>query len=264
MLRDPLVIDWEKLPGKVITVISDLHANKRAIAAALQQVRSKRSDQLIILGDILSYGIDVEETMRMVNSTIEQGALLLMGNHDEMYLDLIRGDNSMVRRLRPDLQESIIYNFEKMNKEQFANWPWQREIVQNDVLFSHANPFGNLWTYLYDDYDFRAAAGTIKTKGQIAGVFGHTHRSNIFSTKESNLISLEGAKDDIFVSNPGSVGQPRSKPSGASMLRLSSHQGRIWAEIEQISYDMSGHIDGLIMSEMSEMTKRKMIAFFEK
>ena len=91
------MIDWGKVPGEVITVISDLHANKRAVKAALENAKRKRTDQLIILGDILTYGLDTTEVMDMVSSVLEAGAWLLQGNHDEIYLNLIDGtDNRFV------------------------------------------------------------------------------------------------------------------------------------------------------------------------
>ena len=68
------MIDWNSQPNEVIVVISDLHSNKRAIRSALESIKQKRVDKLIILGDILTYGIDAQETIEIVLKELEGGA----------------------------------------------------------------------------------------------------------------------------------------------------------------------------------------------
>ncbi len=258
------MIDWNLVPGEVITVISDLHSNEKALKAALSAVEHKRSDKLIILGDILTYGIDTIPVMEMVQDAIDAGALLLMGNHDEMYLDLIKGHDGVLAKIRQDLQESILYNFERMNKKQFVSWPWRKEIVQDNIYFSHANPYGNCWTYIKSHEDFLKAAHTIKDKKYLAGVFGHTHRPTCFSLKNGVLPQIDGLEEDVFIINPGSIGQPRSVPRQASLLRLSSYENRLWAEIEPVQYDIQAHAEDLRNSSLSPQTKAVLISFFEE
>lgn len=256
------MIDWEKIPGQVITVISDLHSNKRALTAALKVAGSKRTDQLIILGDILTYGIDAVEVMDMVQKCMDEGAWLLTGNHDEMYLDLIGEGSKIFPRLRPDLQESILYNLNKINTKQFTELKWQKEIVHDNVYYSHANPYGNFWDYIKDLDDHFMAAARLKKMGHLAGIFGHTHRMMYYSLEEGPLTSIEGLTNDTFVINPGSVGQPRSTPRSASLLRLCSHDDKLWAELEPIQYDMRAHVDELLKSSLSPYTKSVLASFF--
>lgn len=258
------MIDWNLVPGEVITVISDLHSNKRAVKAALDAVKKNRTDRLIILGDILTYGIDVEEVMELVNNCLINDTILLIGNHDEIYLDLISGETKIYEKLRLDLQESIAYNLKKLDTKQFAGWPWQREITINNVLFSHANPYGNAWEYVKDIYDYQAAALLIKKMGHLAGVFGHTHRSKYFSLNDPNLSHIDNLTNDTFILNPGSVGQPRSTPRQATILRLSSHKNRLWAEIEPVQYDMKEHVNDLMESSLSDSTKTILASFFKE
>ena len=258
------MVDWNSVPGEVITVVSDLHSNKRAIKAALDSVKTKRTDKLIILGDILTYGIDTVETMEMVQKALDDGALLLTGNHDEIYLNLIAGTPGVFPRLRPDLQESILYNLNRIDPKQFTNWDWKREIVLDGIYFSHANPYGNFWEYIKDKDDFKMAAYKIKNMKHLAGVFGHTHRAAHFGLKDGFLTGIEDLGDDTFVINPGSVGQPRSDMKQATILRISSHKDRLWAEIEPVPYDVKGHVEDLQKSELSIYTKSILSAFFKE
>ena len=258
------MIDWNKVPGEVTVVVSDLHANKRAVKAAFDVVHNKRADRVIILGDILTYGIDVNEVTDMVDEILSKGAELIVGNHDQMYKELIAGYCPIFSKLRDDLQESITYNLNKLDTKRFTNWSWKDSIICDDVYFSHANPYGNAWEYIKDIHDFQNAARTVKRKGYLAGVFGHTHRDKCFSLKTGDLTHIDGLTDDTFVINPGSVGQPRGGPMQASILRLSSHKNKLWAEVESIPYDVQGHLNDLRSSSLSDATKAVLLSFFKE
>lgn len=256
------MIEWDSLPGEVIVIISDLHSNKRAVSSAIKAAHQKRCDQLIILGDIFTYGIDVEEVTDMVDEALGGGARLLMGNHDEMYLDLINGHCDIFERLRPDLQESINYNLSKLDTKLFASWDWQKQIVHHNIYFSHANPYGNCWDYVKTISGFQRAALKIQEMGYLAGVFGHSHHNVCFSHKNQIIPYINGLDDDIFILNPGSVGQPRSKPAQATILRLSSYKNKLWAEVESVDYDMSEHVASILQSSLSTETKMIHASFF--
>lgn len=256
------MIDWKSTEGEIIAIISDIHSNKRALQAAIKIVKEKPYDKLIILGDILSYGIDVQEVLDIVSNEILNGALLLKGNHDEIYLDLLLGNNNFLSKLKPFLQETISYTLDKINIKQFSEWNWQEQLIIDNIYFSHANPYGNLWDYIKTPENFHNAALQIKELNYLAGVFGHSHRNACYSLNNGFLSNINGLENDIFIINPGSVGQPRGTTS--SILRLSSHNDRLWAETEQVQYDIQGHIDDLSNSTLSDMTKNKLIEFFVK
>lgn len=256
------MINWSTHPGDVIVVISDLHSNKRAIKTVLDTIKNERYDKLVVLGDILTYGIDTFESMDMIQSVIDKEADLIMGNHDEIYLDMISGNYEMFNRLRPDLQESIEYNFNLLDVKQFANWPWKKNIVHNSLYFSHANPFGNVWDYIKDKGDFQIAAMKIKSLKHVAGIFGHTHRAKFFSAKNGFLDAINGLSNDTFIINPGSVGQPRSDIKDATILRLSLYNNILWTELKIIPYDVKSHIQGIQNSSLSTPTKTILCNFF--
>ena len=44
-------------------VLSDLHANGRAFRAALARIEAERPDHVVVLGDLLTYGVDVDEVL---------------------------------------------------------------------------------------------------------------------------------------------------------------------------------------------------------
>jgi predicted phosphodiesterase len=96
----------------------------------------------------------------------------------------------------------------------------------------------------------------------LAGVFGHTHRAAHFGLLSGFLPTIQELTNDTFVINPGSIGQPRSDLKRATMLRLSSHNNKLWAETEVIPYDIKEHVEELEKSSLSIYTKSILLHFF--
>ena len=71
-----------------IAVLSDIHSVSSALDAALDDARAEGFDVLLILGDLLTYGVNPAETLELVHEAVARdGAILISGNHDQMYLD---------------------------------------------------------------------------------------------------------------------------------------------------------------------------------
>ena len=70
-----------------LALISDIHANRQALQACLAHARQQGVDQFAFLGDLVGYGADPVAVLDEVMNLAMQGALVLLGNHDEMALD---------------------------------------------------------------------------------------------------------------------------------------------------------------------------------
>ena len=75
-----------KIPMK-LALISDIHANRQALQACLAHARQQGVDQFAFLGDLVGYGADPVAVLDEVMNLALQGALVLLGNHDEMALN---------------------------------------------------------------------------------------------------------------------------------------------------------------------------------
>jgi predicted phosphodiesterase len=235
-----------------IVVISDLHANGRALVAALARATSLGRDRLVILGDLLTYGDDIEQTLDLVEAEVASGAILIAGNHDQLYLDLAAGERAYYEGLPPWIRETVDHTMACVDIARFRALPWADEWTANGVLFSHANPFGARdWTYLNDDAQYVRAAQVLAGRGFRAGVFGHTHRAKLFGVGEATLVA-----------NSGSVGQPRAKPAIATVLRLAIEQRAVDAVVEPVDYDVTGHIASIDRMPLSEPTRQRLRGFF--
>ena len=78
-----------------IAVLSDIHGNRQAFQAVLEEVDAERVDQVWCLGDVVGYGADPDACCELARGSCD---LCLVGNHDLA----VRGD------IRKVLSENIM------------------------------------------------------------------------------------------------------------------------------------------------------------
>lgn len=260
-----------------IAVVSDIHSNARAFEAALTALRSSGFDQLVVLGDLLTYGVEPEEVLEIAVREAAAGAVFIKGNHDQIYFDLARGRQDYLRSLPEWLRETVCWTQARIGSTGIdARIFWRDEWVQGPVLFAHANPFAFAdWTYLNDDADFLRAGIVLRERGAKLGVFGHTHRPKVVLVQESpaaltviervlgSSTTVELPKLGVAIFDIGSVGQPRNsqKLSSAGIVTLAGD--RISCEWLSLDYDVRAHRQALSGSSMSEGTVQKLLGFFQ-
>ena len=62
-----------------LAVMSDVHANPKALETALADARGQGCERFVMLGDVTGYGYDAKTALDMVRGTFDA---VLMGNHD--------------------------------------------------------------------------------------------------------------------------------------------------------------------------------------
>lgn len=231
-----------------IGIISDVHGNAPALAAALELLGQERIDHLVMLGDLLSYGcrpLEVLEQMRAVAQRLP--TTFLVGNHDQLYFELQRGEEGYIRQVPPWIQESARWTAARLAGELLERaYSWQHEWVHGDVLFTHANPFGpSDWTYLNGATQRERAGTLLSQRGLRVGVFGHTHRRFDEASGVARLI------------NPGSLGQPRDGEGRSTVATL---EGDRWRVLE-VGYDVAAHRADVERSGLSPATQREILKF---
>lgn len=258
-----------------VAVLGDVHANGRALSAALATVDAAGYDRLIFLGDLLTYGVDVEETVDLVSKRLLDGrAVLLRGNHDAIYRDLLHGSSAYANELPDWIRESINWTRERLPTSIWRVLPFEDERTLEQVLFSHANPFGpEDWLYLNSKADHSRAAVELRRRGFVAGVFGHTHRVKWFRLAGEDgdfLAHSHGVLHEraVHVLNAGAIGQPRDaierKPC---VLWLDLADGFESGAPGQFSrqtfdYDLADHLRRVERSGLSADTVARIGRFF--
>jgi predicted phosphodiesterase len=257
-----------------IAVISDLHANASAVRAALTHAHNHGFDDLMIMGDLLTYGCDPLEVLDLVReATGTHGARLIRGNHDQLYFDLMAGNTNYFDKLPPWLRESIEWTQSAIAgidmKSMFA---WQEDDVIGDIYFAHANPFGpGNWTYLNAQADWDNAHDRLRAQGHAIGVFGHTHRAKIveyaprgelYELGTQTRLTRTIARPAHAVVDPGSVGQPRSDARACSMMFIQMNAENTVIELHRLDYDVLAQRSRIRASRMSDNTKDKLLSYF--
>lgn len=266
----------------VTAVFSDLHANGRALRAAVDDARTRGFDRVIVLGDLLTYGLDRDEVLDTV-ATLQDthSATVITGNHDQLYLDLADDQRAYYETLPAWLRETADHTLARLDVKAFRQrFAWQWSTTEGPWFLSHANPFGDGdWRYLYNARDALDAARALAARASIGGIFGHTHRRYSMAFERDELArgeiapdasrdvdlsrGVDEGQDRVFVVNPGSVGQPRHKDRASTYLRMIRAAGRVTIEHVAVDYDAEAHVRALRESSMSESTREKLCSFFE-
>ncbi len=249
-----------------VAVISDVHANAGAFRAALACARAQGFDRLIILGDLLTYGCDPHEVLDLTADAVARdGAVLIKGNHDQMYLDLAAGACAYRDRLPDWLRETTDWTHAALEGRPLA-FDWQESLQLDGVFFAHANPFAyGDWSYLNTEANFRRAASALQVRGMRAGIFGHTHRARILTVADKVLdhgqrARLEGG--DTVIANPGSCGQPRDARRESSMMRMDIAPDALDIAILPVNYDLTAFRTRMDATALSDATKTRLLEFF--
>lgn len=259
-----------------IAVVSDIHANARAFEAALAALRRKGFDHLVILGDLLTYGVEPFEVLEIAAREASGGALFIKGNHDQLYFDLACGREDYLVRLPDWLRETVRWTEARIGQAGLdARFEWRNEWVLGPLFFAHANPFAYAdWTYLNQDADFLRAGAALRERGARLGAFGHTHRPKVVLLPDSpashSVIDLaaDGAqacaipRDVVAIFDVGSAGQPRNREKRASAGLVTLAGKDINCEVLHLEYDVAAHRRAVGGSSMSQATKDKLLGYF--
>src|SRR3569832_1133373 len=66
----------------LIALFADIHANRQAFSACLDDARARGARRFVLLGDYVGYGADPEWVAETAIALVKDGALAVRGNHD--------------------------------------------------------------------------------------------------------------------------------------------------------------------------------------
>jgi predicted phosphodiesterase len=253
-----------------IAVIGDVHGNAPALTAAFEATID--ADVLVLLGDLLSYGPDVEAILTLVEALLSsRDGVLIRGNHDQHY-QVVENGPLAVAGLPEWIYESVRFVAAQVDVPRLCRLPWRDEHVAGSILFAHANPFGlGDWTYLNSADEHLRAVETLRRRGLGVGVFGHTHRARAFHERDG-VYRLDRPPQQLhagwdvlgeapWVLNAGAVGQPRGEDTTAYVLWLDADSEGCSARFQPLEYDVDTHLDALRRAPLSASTRQRLLAF---
>jgi predicted phosphodiesterase len=254
-----------------IAVFGDVHGNARALRAALAQARKGPLDRMVFLGDLLTYGHDVDEVLDLVAEAQQKDrATLLVGNHDRMYFDMVEGRRDYFDGLPGWLKDTVNLTLEAPRTATLASaLSWVEETrLDERAIAAHANPYGKSdWRYLNSLGNHVEAAVALARRSLDIGVFGHTHRPRFFDGVRPFGAApfddpLEASRGNPIVINAGAVGQPRDGTGEAVLLRLALAKESVRATFERVSYDLAAHIAAVRAAKLPSATIERLVRFF--
>jgi diadenosine tetraphosphatase ApaH/serine/threonine PP2A family protein phosphatase len=204
----------------LIALFSDIHANRQAFSACLAQSRESGAERFILLGDYVGYGADPDWTVTTVMDLVAQGAIAVLGNHDNAI------GNARVQ-MNAEAQAAIEWTRSQLGLPQrqfLAALPLAFE--EDGCLFIHSEASKpENWDYVVDARD--AGRSMLSTRAHIT-FCGHVHKPALYSLsvtgKMTGFIPVTGVPVQLLPGRQwlvvsGSVGQPRDgNPAAAYVL----------------------------------------------
>lgn len=194
-----------------LALFTDIHANREAFEACLEQAQLHGAERIALLGDFVGYGADPAWVVSRVQELVAQGAIAVRGNHDE----------SVVRGPSPHLVEEarLVINWTRSQLsadqlEFLGDLPYARE--EGGCLFAHANAFAPAgWEYIQTRSD---AVRSMHATSARHSFVGHVHSPKLYHLSSMGKIADFTPTPGVAVPVPahrqwlvvpGSVGQPR-------------------------------------------------------
>lgn len=180
-----------------LAVLSDIHANREALEAALRLAEAARVEAVYCLGDVVGYGADPGPCVDLVQAHCDG---CVRGNHDEA-VALNRG----LAYLPRDGQEAARLHRRLLTDAQRAYLAALPLVLEaHGATFVHASPERpGEWLRLDA---FALIQAQFRHFGTPVCFIGHTHVPAVIANRLGVLTVRPGNR---YLINVGSVGQPR-------------------------------------------------------
>lgn len=219
-----------------VAIVSDIHANRHAFEAVLEDVAGSACLEVWCLGDLVGYGAEPDACVRMAEAHC---AVTLAGNHDlGVTGDLPLEDFSAGARLAAEWTRFTV------RPETMSYLRSLKPLDDGEAVgLYHASPRDPVWEYVLSPLQ---ADLCLDAQARRVCLVGHSHVALSFRRPDGGATTGEtrsGGEDlDIgsgeWIINPGSVGQPRDGDPRAAWLELDLDDWR--AIYRRVDYDIEG------------------------
>ena len=212
----------------LIALIADVHANRQALTACLAQAREFGAERIVLLGDYVGYGADPDWSVRTVMELVSQGAVALLGNHDNAV-----GDSR--ERMNQDARIAIEWTRRQLGaaeREFLGGLPLA--FRDGERLYVHSDASApKRWLYVTSPEEaYRSMAATDAR----VTICGHVHEPAMYSlsvvAKMTAFRPVTGVAVPLVARHRwhvvlGSAGQPRDGNPAASFAMLDTTRQEI-------------------------------------
>lgn len=212
-----------------IVIISDIHANLEALKSTLEDIKKRKVDKIICLGDIIAKGVHPKECIELIKENCD---IVLRGNCDRYFSE----EHNDINELSEEEVKRINWNQSMLNDEErkyLLNLPFSYEFYMSGSLVRlfHATPEKDNIVIINNDEIqtklkmFYPSNNTMSQKNADVVIYGHIHHqymdkiynktiinvgsvgnsfdvirnplkdSNVMETTKSNYLIIEGEYD---------------------------------------------------------------------
>jgi diadenosine tetraphosphatase ApaH/serine/threonine PP2A family protein phosphatase len=226
----------------LIRVISDVHSNLPALESVLADRAGLEADVTVCLGDVVGYGSEPSECIRLVRSACR---LAVSGNHDAG----VAGSTPLSHFNRPgaEVVEWTRGVVEADEMEWLLGLPIHADL--GGFFLCHSDPaIPDGWRYILTR---GAAMNAMEARPGQASIIGHTHLPGVWSSGGVFSEAESGKLGTPLLINCGSVGQPRDGDPRAVYLLVDSSAGT-WKHV-RVTYDIEAAAAGIRRAGLPDM-----------
>ena len=204
-----------------LAIFADIHANRQAFSACLDAARARGAERIVCLGDIVGYGADPEWAVETMMGLVEDGAIAVVGNHDNAI-------GTPSETMNAEAQAAIEWTRGRLSAPQrrfLAELPLTRH--EDDRLYVHSEASSpSRWRYVRSTSD---AARSIEATDAHVTFCGHIHRPALYSMSSAAKMTSFIPTSDVpvqllggrrWLAVLGSVGQPRDGNPAAAFAMV--------------------------------------------
>jgi len=214
-------------------VFSDVHSNKDAFEAVLEDIHLYGVDRKLFLGDVIGYGPDPNECMDLL---LKAADISLGGNHDWALVGKTPNDY-----FNPFAKAALDWTFDHLRDEHKDFLKRTRAVdVFDGVMLAHSSPKSpEEWKYILSKEDAVDNFPSIETE---ICFIGHSHQPIIIEMPDQNTVIPVRERFKVlepgrkYIVNVGSVGQPRDSNNKACWLLYDSDLGSV--ELRRVQYNI--------------------------
>lgn len=176
-----------------IAILSDIHGNLEALKSTLEDLKKRKVDKIICLGDIIAKGIHSKECLELVKNKCD---IVLRGNCDRYF-----SEEHTERNISKEEIKRIKWNQSKLDKKDrdyLLKLPFCYEFYMSGSLVRlfHATPeVDNIAIINQDNIETKLKMfyPSIKTLSQLTAdvvIYGHIHHSYMDRLYNKTLINV--------------------------------------------------------------------------
>ncbi len=249
-----------------LALLSDIHANLRALEACLAHARAQGATHFALLGDLVGYGPEPGAVVDRAMALAQAGAIVLQGNHDELAVH--GGEGPTIAHL------VARWTHDRLSVLQRA---WLQSLpltaTLGPLLVVHATADDPpAWQYIRTAHQAQRSLDAAAGQPGIRLVFGgHVHTPALwYANRRGDLLAFAPtpgapialARHRRWLATVGSVGQPRDGDPRAAYALWDDGAGSPGADqltFHRVPYDHAAAAEAVRRGGLPEAFARRLL-----